>query len=83
MYKLSLKQHKRLDAACLNELSTNLAGVADSGGVVGYGTMFSGSDLIVGVLGSVSEVWSDMFGRDIEFRQKYLVEKDEWKRNFC
>ena len=83
MYKLSLKQHKRLDAACLNELSTNLAGVADSGGVVGYGTMFSGSDLIVGVLGSVSEVWSDMFGRDVEFRQKYLVEKDEWKRNFC
>ena len=53
------------------------------GKTVTYGTMFSGSDVLHPCLQQLSRYWLNNFGQDIHFKQMFLIERDEWKRELC
>ena len=53
------------------------------GSTITYGTIFSGSDLVNPALTTLSYVWRDLYGQEVEFKQLFLVEKEAWRRDFC
>ena len=84
LYCTGLKQNANLSASELGSLNSNLANMIDQyGSVVTYGTMFSGSDLVNGALQALTRVWSEMYGREVEFQHLFLIEQHAWKRELC
>ena len=46
------------------------------GNIFTFGSMFAGSDLVVGVLNVLSELAEEYFAIKPSFRQRFLIEKD-------
>ena len=71
-----------LSAAHSNNLIGKLSEMSVSyGKTITYRTMFSGSDVLNPTLKHLSQVWLDSYGKDVEFKQMFLIEKDGWKRD--
>ncbi len=82
LYRAICKLHGKLSQPYRERLVNNLQKRATVSSKITFGTMFSGSDLIVLVFLSCSCYWYLHFNISIEFVHLYCVETDDWKRDW-